>query len=90
MDEQIKELTKTVMELRLDLARMDVKMDSIKDVKDKVDNHASRLTALEASAKSAHLRLDRMDSNQTWLWRTLGGAVILAVAAFIIKGGLIP
>lgn len=89
LDEQIKELTKTVMELRLDLARMDVKMDSIKDVKDKVDNHASRLTALEASAKSAHLRLDKMESNQTWLWRTLGGAVLLAVVAFVIKGGLV-
>lgn len=89
MDEQIKELTNTVMALRLDLARMDVKMDSIKDVKDKVDNHAGRLTSVEASAKSAHLRLDKMDSNQTWLWRTLGGAVLLAVVAFVVKGGLV-
>lgn len=47
-------------------------------------------TAIEASqsAKSAHHRLDKIEDNQKWLWRTIAGAFVLAITAFIISGGL--
>lgn len=47
-------------------------------------------TAVEAlsSAKSAHHRLDKIEDNQKWLWRTFAGAFIVAIAAFIITGGI--
>lgn len=41
-----------------------------------------------ASAKSAHLRIDKIEDEQKWLKRTFAGAFILAAAAFIIAGGL--
>ncbi|MFD3258217.1 hemolysin XhlA family protein [Paenibacillus lentus] len=47
-------------------------------------------TATEAleKAKSAHERIDQIQDGQKWLWRTFAGAFILAIAAFIIAGGL--
>ncbi len=33
-------------------------------------------------------RLDRMDSHRVWATRTVLGAVILAVVAFFLRGGL--
>ncbi|PZM61841.1 hemolysin XhlA family protein [Paenibacillus dendritiformis] len=67
-------------------------------VETKVDNMDEKLdrailaseTAVEAlqSAKSAHHRLDRIEDGQKWIWRTFAGAFVLAIAAFIITGGL--
>lgn len=73
-------------------------LQRITRVETKVDNMDEKLdraimaneTAVEAltSAKSAHHRLDRIEDNQRWLWRTFAGAFVLAIAAFIIAGGL--
>lgn len=73
-------------------------LQRITRVETKVDNMDEKLdraiqaneTAVEAlqSAKSAHHRLDKIEDNQKWLWRTFAGAFILAIAAFIISGGL--
>ncbi|MFU1796958.1 hemolysin XhlA family protein [Paenibacillus azoreducens] len=51
---------------------------------------AANETAVEAlsSAKSAHHRLDKIEDNQKWLWRTFAGAILVAIAGFIISGGL--
>ncbi len=67
-------------------------------VETKVDGMDSKLdraiqaneTAVEAlsSAKSAHHRIDKIEDNQKWLWRTFAGAFILAAVAFVISGGL--
>jgi hypothetical protein len=32
-------------------------------------------------------RLVKVEDNQKWLWRTVTGAIIVAVITFIIKGG---
>lgn len=73
-------------------------LQRITRVETKVDNMDEKLdraiqaneTAVEAlqSAKSAHHRLDKIEDNQKWLWRTFAGAFVLAIAAFIISGGL--
>lgn len=89
MDEQIKELTKTVMDLRLDLARMDVKMDSIKDVKEKVDAHETKLATLQASTSSAHKRMDKIEKIHAWLLGAVGLGFIGAIVTFVVKGGLV-
>ena len=47
-------------------------------------------TAVEAlsSARSAHYRLDQIEDNQKWLWRTIAAAILVAIVGFIISGGL--
>lgn len=89
MDEQIKELTKQVMDLRLDLARIDTKVDSIKEMQHKVEDHSARLIAVEASASSAHLRMNRIDKIHAWIGTTFAGGIIIAAVTFVVKGGLV-
>lgn len=72
-------------------------LQRITRVEEKVNNMDEKLdrviraneTALEAlqQAKSAHHRLDQIEDNQKWLWRTIAGAFLVAVAGFIISGG---
>lgn len=70
------------------LARVETKIDIL--IEDKHDTAAALKMANEAaiSARSAHKRLDRIESTQTWLWRTVAGAIILgAIGAYIKFGG---
>ncbi|WP_144932218.1 hemolysin XhlA family protein [Paenibacillus sp. 32O-W] len=66
------------------LTRVETKIDNIEDKLDNAIN--SRDIAIEAqqSAKSAHRRLDRIEDNQKWLWRSVAGSVITIVGAAII------
>lgn len=62
------------------LTRVETKLDLQLNARD---------TAIEAlaSTKSAHMRLDELHANQTWIWRTVIAALIVAVITFVIKGG---
>lgn len=88
MDEQIKDLAKIVTEVRLDLARIDTKVDSIKEMQNKVEDHSARIVAVEASAASAHHRLNGISKVVTGLAIGGGVAVIGVVINFVVKGGL--
>lgn len=70
------------------VTRVETKVDNIEEKLDRAIR--ANETAIEAlqSSRSAHKRLDKIEDAQKWLWRTFMGAVILAVAAFIISGGL--
>jgi uncharacterized coiled-coil protein SlyX len=90
VDEQIKELNQTLMQVRLDLAKMDTKMDSIKDLAnrlERVDNTAAE--ALQ-NTKAAHHRLDRIEKILFWVGTTFFGAILVAIAAFLVRGGFAP
>ncbi|WP_028562258.1 hemolysin XhlA family protein [Paenibacillus pinihumi] len=65
------------------VASMDTKIDRA------INANETAVAALESS-KSAHKRLDKIEDNQKWLWRTIGGAVLLAIVGFILSGGLKP
>jgi hypothetical protein len=60
------------------LTRVETKLDLQLNAKD-IANEAQGL------AKAAHERLNKIDDNFKWLWRTIGGSVLLAAVAFIIK-----
>lgn len=88
-NEQFKELVNTVMDLRLDLARMDAKMDNFKDISRYVEDIDRRLSKNEATSMLAHNRMDRIEKIHGWIATGFGGAFLAAVATFIIKGGLL-
>lgn len=70
------------------ITRVETKVDGMDKKLDRAIT--ANETAIEAlaSATSAHRRLDKIEDNQKWLWRTLVGAVLIAIATFIIGGGL--
>lgn len=66
------------------LTRVETKIDNIEEKLDNAIN--AREVAVEAlqSAKSAHHRLNKIEDNQKWLWRTVSGSVIGIVIAAIV------
>lgn len=86
---QFQELTKQVMDLRLDLARIDTKMDGLKDLSYSVAALDKRVTTAEVNADSAHNRMNKIERIHAWLATGFSGAIIVAIATFIIKGGLV-
>lgn len=70
------------------MARVETKVDGMDEKLDRAIT--ANETAVEAlsSARSVHTRIDKIENSLTWLWRTFAGASILAIAAFIIAGGL--
>lgn len=87
-NDQLKELTKTVMEVRLDLARIDTKVDSIKDMQHKVEDHSTRLMSVEGSVLHAHKRMDKIDKVLGWIATAVSAGFLAAIITFIVKGGL--
>jgi len=69
------------------ITRVETKVDEMDEKLDRAIK--ANETAVEAlqQAKSAHHRLDQIEDNQKWLWRTIAGAFLVAVAGFIISGG---
>lgn len=43
----------------------------------------------EEREKTIIKKLDKIDANQTWLFRVVAGAIILAFVSWVIAGGLI-
>lgn len=70
------------------MTRVETKVDEMDEKLDRaIRANETAVQALESS-KSAHRRLDRIEDNQKWLWRTFAGAFLVAAAAFVISGGL--
>lgn len=70
------------------ITRVETVVDGMDNKIDRAINALEKAVEAHESAKSAHKRIDKIEDNQKWIWRTLGGAVLLAIAGFIISGGL--
>jgi len=65
-------------DIRERLARLETKIDNLNDLSKKVDETANKVAEIEARSKSNTHRIDKLEANLTWLWRTIAGAVIVA------------
>lgn len=76
-------------EIRERMVRVETKLDDIKE--DFKSAAEARDIARDAhkDAKNAHIRLNAIDDNQRWLWRTVFGAVLMGAIGllFQIQGG---
>lgn len=92
MDERdntlITEMTAQLMNVRLDLRELSVKVDSFKDLSHSVSEMDKRLTAVEESSKSAHLRMNTVEKILITLALAVAGGIITAAITFVVKGGL--
>lgn len=67
-----------LIDIRERLVRVETKLDANNDLRDKVDSHETKITEVDSRSKSNTHRLDKIEANITWLWRTILGAVIAA------------
>ncbi|WP_042165512.1 hemolysin XhlA family protein [Paenibacillus gorillae] len=72
------------------ITRVETKVDNMDSKLDRAINANENAVAARESAASAHKRIDKIEDNQKWLWRTIGGTVLVAIVGFILAGGLKP
>ena len=76
-----------LIDIRERLARVETKIDHQNGIREKVDAVEDKAIEVEARSKSNTKRIDKIEANLTWLWRTVAGILIVAAMALIIKGG---
>jgi hypothetical protein len=76
-----------LVDIRERLVRVETKLDTQNDLSKKVDNLEGLTKDTESRSKSNTHRLDKLEANNQWLWRTVAGAIIAAVIAIVMKGG---
>ncbi len=74
-----------LVDIRERLVRVETKIDTQNDLRKKVDDTEIKVTETEARSKSNCHRIDKLEENNTWLWRVIVGAIVSAgVAALAI------
>lgn len=63
---------------------------SVKRLIEKLEQSDDIAREADQRARSAHHRIDKIDKIIYWISTTVFGAIILAVMAFIVKGGISP
>lgn len=58
------------------LIRIEENVKDVKNIKTDVEELKVKYASMDAKASSAHKRLDNVENNQTWLWRTVIGGLI--------------
>lgn len=67
-----------LVDIRERLVRVETKIDAQNDIRERVEAVEDKAIEVEARSKSNTHRLDKLEANSTWLWRTVAGAIIAA------------
>ncbi|MHB8124627.1 MAG: hemolysin XhlA family protein [Desulfitobacteriaceae bacterium] len=67
-----------LIDIRERLVRLETKLDTQSDLREKVENMEAKAIETESRSKSNTHRINKLEANNTWLWRTIAGAVIVA------------
>lgn len=70
-----------LIDIRERLVRVETKLDTQNGLREKVEFIENKTTETEARSKSNTHRIDKLEANNTWLWRTVVGAIISAAVA---------
>ena len=75
------------MDIRERLVRVETKLDNHNGIRERVDAVEDKAIANDSRGKSNTHRIDKLEENNTWLWRTIAGALIIAAitAMVVIK-----
>lgn len=65
-------------EIRERLARIEERINNQSDLRGEVEALKTKLAEVDARSKSNTHRIDKLEANSTWLWRTIAGAIIVA------------
>ena len=70
---------------RLTAIETTLKQMDYKTITEKINEEDKKVIALENKSKDNEKRIDKMEDNGRWLWRTVASSLILAVLGLIIK-----
>jgi len=70
-----------LMDIRERLVRVETKLDNHNGIRERVDAVEDRAIENEFQGKSNTHRVNKLEENNTWLWRTVVGAIICAAIA---------
>lgn len=81
-------IVSAIQEVRERLVRVETKIDDLASKNEKIESAHDLAQEALRQANLANERLDRSNENVTWLWRTVIGALVVAVIEFFRKGGV--
>ncbi|WP_425805250.1 hemolysin XhlA family protein [Desulfitobacterium sp. Sab5] len=73
-----------LVDIRERLVRVETKIDAQNDIRERVDAVEDKATKTEERSKSNTHRIDKLEANNTWLWRAFAGAIIAAAVGAIV------
>lgn len=76
-----------LVDIRERLVRVETKIDNQNGIREKLDIVEGKLIENEQRSKSNADRIEKLEANNIWLWRTIAGAIITAILAVLLRGG---
>ncbi|MDF9845163.1 hypothetical protein M2105_004828 [Paenibacillus sp. PastF-1] len=73
-----------LVEIQIQLARIEKTLEVVPALTSTVESARDMARDAAQSAKAAHHRLDRIEDNQRWLWRTFAASAITVVTGVIV------
>jgi len=70
---------------RLTAIETTLKQLDYKELSEKVNDNDKKVIELENRINNNDKRLNKIEDNGKWLWKTVGGSIILALLALIFK-----
>lgn len=70
-----------LMDIRERLVRVETKLDNHNGIRERLDVVEDKAIENESRSKSNCHRIDKLEENNTWLWRTIVGAIVCATVA---------
>ncbi len=70
-----------LMEIRERLVRVETKLDNHNGIRERLDTVEDKAIENDARSRSNCKRIDKLEENNTWLWRTIAGAFIAVAIA---------
>ena len=74
---------KTYTEIIERLAKIEVKIDDIKSLKENIDKHSVEITEIKSSIENQQKEIDEINESNNWLKRAVIGAVITAIVGVV-------
>lgn len=78
--------TEILTEIRERLVRVETKLDAQADIRQVAESANKQAEQAKSSAKSAHMRIDKIDKIIFWAGTTIIGAGIVGVITFFMGG----
>jgi anti-sigma-K factor RskA len=70
-----------LIDIRERLVRIETILEPLPSIRERIDSIECRIHETDARSRSNTHRIDKLEENNTWLWRTVAGAIIAAVIA---------